>query len=70
MENYYEIRNCFFAYKCSTNWGELEDTGKEKIRFCSECAKEVHFCENDKELTQAVRNNYCVAFEKTQGMFF
>ena len=29
MENYYEIRNCFFAYKCSTNWGELEDTGKE-----------------------------------------
>ncbi len=63
-ENYYEIRNCVFAFKCSANWDNLEDTNKEKIRYCSDCSKEVHFCEDDKELSKAVRNNYCVAFEK------
>ena len=65
-ENSYEIRNCVFSYKCSADWENLADTGEEKIRFCSECSKEVHFCENDKELTQAVRNNLCVAFEKIE----
>ena len=65
-ENYYEIRNWFFSFKCSANWESLEDTGEEKIRFCPECSKNVHFCEDDKELTQAVRNNFCVAFEKLE----
>ena len=71
QDNIYEIRNCKFAYKCEANWGLLEDTNKEKIRYCKECSKEVHFCENDKELTDAVRADYCVAFERIEknGLF-
>lgn len=61
---YYEIRNCTFAYKCEADWEKLEDTGKEKVRYCSDCEKEVFFCEDDKELTKAVIENLCVAFEK------
>ena len=62
MDNYYQIRNCVFAYRCEANWEELEDTNKEKIRYCSECDREVHFCENDRELTEAIKENNCVAF--------
>jgi hypothetical protein len=62
----YEIRNCVFAYKCEADWEKLEDTNKEKIRYCGECDREVHFCEDDKELTEAVRENFCVAFERVE----
>lgn len=66
VSEFYEIRNCVFAYKCEADWEELEDTNKEKIRFCKECQKEVHFCETDKELTEAIRENFCVAFERVE----
>ena len=65
-EPQYEIRNCVFAYKCEADWETLEDINKEKIRFCHACEKEVHFCEDDKELTSAIRDNFCVAFERVE----
>lgn len=65
-QNQYELRNCTFAYKCEADWELLEDTNKEKIRYCNACEKEVHFCENDKELTEAIRDNFCVAFERIE----
>lgn len=64
--NQYEIRNCTFAYRCVADWEKLEDIDKEKIRFCKDCEQEVHFCEDDKELTEAVRENFCVAFERVE----
>ena len=64
--NLFEIRNCVFAYKCEADWEKLEDTNKEKIRYCKDCDREVHFCEDDKELTDAVRENFCVAFERIE----
>jgi hypothetical protein len=62
----YQIRKCIFAYKCEADWELLEDTNKEKIRFCNACEKEVHFCEDDKELTEAIHANHCVAFERVE----
>ena len=66
QDSHYQIRNCVFAYKCEADWEKLEDTKKEKIRFCNACEKEVHFCEDDKELTNAIRDNFCVAFERVE----
>lgn len=66
INSYYEIRNCVLAYKCEADWEKLEDTNKEKIRYCKDCDREVHFCEDDEELTDAIRENFCVAFERIE----
>jgi hypothetical protein len=60
----YEIRNCTFAYRCTADWDKLEDTGIEQVRHCHECDKDVHFCETDQQLTDAIYANHCVAIER------
>jgi len=58
------IRNCTFAYKCATNWDELQTTKNDSIRFCNDCQREVYLCEDDHELVQYVKLNRCVAIYK------
>jgi len=55
------IRNCVFAFKCKRDWQGMQDTKDEKIKFCSDCNRQVHFCETDAELAKAVKFNECVA---------
>lgn len=61
----YLIRNCTVAYKCQTRWEDLPDDGIPTVRFCDECQKEVHLCTSDKDLSQAIKDNLCVAIEIT-----
>lgn len=56
-----QLRNCKLAFKCDAKWGDLAATGRSKIRFCNDCQQEVHRCETDEELLQAIRSNLCVA---------
>ena len=60
------LRNCTFAYKCTQQWSGLEETENESIRFCHDCQKEVHFCEDDQELLESIKLNRCVAFSRDQ----
>lgn len=60
------IRNCTFAFKCTAKWDELAETHDDKIHFCGECQKEVHLCEDDEELVEAVRLNRCVAIYREE----
>ena len=62
------IRNCVFAFKCTVKWSEITPTDDDKIRFCQDCQKEVHLCEDDDELVKSVRLNRCVAFYRDGGM--
>ncbi|MGE0116089.1 MAG: hypothetical protein AB7T07_14555 [Steroidobacteraceae bacterium] len=55
------IRNCLFAFKCDKQWGDLIRTSFEKVRFCTDCSRDVFFCSTDSELAEAVRLNRCVA---------
>lgn len=57
----FQLRNCEFAFECSAKWDKLAETGKSNVRFCNECEKEVHRCDTDAELLQAIRSNLCVA---------
>ena len=45
-----QLRNCKFAFECNAEWVNLSMTGKESIRFCNQCQKEVHRCETDDAL--------------------
>ena len=56
------IRNCVFAYKCSAKWEDLDCTDDENTRFCQDCQREVHLCEDDEVLAVSVKLNRCVAF--------
>jgi hypothetical protein len=56
-----QLRNCEFAFKCDADWHEMDKTQNEKIRFCNACKKQVHHCETDNELLQAIKSNLCVA---------
>ena len=60
------LRNCTFAYKCTQQWKNLEETYEEGIRFCHDCQKEVHYCEDDQELLESIKLNRCVAFSRNE----
>lgn len=60
------IRNCTFAFKCTQQWEKLEETREESIRFCQDCQKEVHLCEDDEELVESIKLNRCVAFSRDE----
>ncbi len=58
------IRNCKFAYLCSTKWDDLQVTDDDDVRFCNACQKEVYFCYDDYELVSGIHLNRCIAFDQ------
>lgn len=59
----YQLRNCEFAFQCEAEWDELDETSEKRIRFCNQCQKQVHFCDTDEQLLNAIKSNLCVAIE-------
>jgi len=55
------IRNCAFKFRCDQDWGDLERTSEDKVRFCHKCEEDVHYVHTNKELKKAIEKNYCVA---------
>ena len=58
-----KIRNCVFGFRCAQNWEAMDETSREDVRFCRECAKDVYFVENTIELSEAISLNRCVAIK-------
>jgi len=56
-----DIRNCKVKYRCPKTWDSLDATEESHIRYCGECDQNVHFCKNESELFQAIKNDWCVA---------
>ena len=44
-------------------WDSLLETSDSKIKYCHECDRGVHFCEDDEELNHALMNDWCVAID-------
>lgn len=57
------IRNCRFAFRCKKQWSDLAPSpiDGENVRYCDDCQESVLLCKTDKELTEAIRSNRCVA---------
>ena len=51
---------CSLFYKCPLVWNELE--GKDKIRHCNECNKDVFWCDNEADFERHAAKQNCVAF--------
>ena len=54
------INTCSLSYECPLAWDDLE--GKDKIRHCHECKKDVYWCDSDADFKRFAANNNCVAF--------
>lgn len=55
------LRNCKFAFRCTRTWKSLHPSDNESVRFCDDCARDVHLCRTDRELLEAVQADKCVA---------
>ncbi|MGI2172396.1 hypothetical protein ACROAE_19810 [Shewanella sp. MF05960] len=58
-----DIRNCSIKFRCPMSWDTLVKTENKLIRYCKECDRGVHFCNNEHELLIAMRNDWCVAID-------
>ena len=58
------IRNCRFKFKCGAAWEHLDATENPGVRHCGGCERDVHLCETDEELAQAILENHCVAIPR------
>ncbi len=57
-----KVLNCPMEYICSKSWFDLELVDQPNIKFCDTCNREVHFCQTDEELQNALTNNLCIAY--------
>jgi len=55
------IRNCKFIYECPLKWDALDMTGKDNIRHCHVCDKDVLLCEDGQALLDALCFDRCIA---------
>ena len=54
------INTCSLSYECPLAWEDLE--GKDKIRHCNECNKDVFWCDNEADFERHAAKKNCVAF--------
>lgn len=59
------IRNCSWGYSCKASWSDLMKTADENIRFCENCEREVHSCDNREDLLFSISLNRCVNFSSS-----
>ena len=57
------IRNCVFGFRCTQNWDAMQETSRDGVRFCKECAKDVYWVSNKDKLLEAITLNHCIAIE-------
>jgi uncharacterized protein (TIGR02996 family) len=54
-------QNLCFNVVCDRRWEDLAATDDEKLRFCGECKKHVHYCDTIEEARSHAHAGECVA---------
>lgn len=64
-----KIENCDFEFVCSKAWDDLTCIdGKDSLRYCSDCKKDVQLIKTRHEIEMAKIFGVCVAVQKTNGL--
>ncbi|VTU01364.1 Uncharacterized protein OS=Rhodopirellula europaea 6C GN=RE6C_05401 PE=4 SV=1 [Gemmataceae bacterium] len=60
-----DIENCGvqFSFVCPKKWEQLFPTDSATVRFCAECAREVHYCDTITVARQHAWSGDCVAVD-------
>lgn len=63
------IQNCAveFRRRCPRQWAALEETDDATVRFCSTCARSVHYCEDEEKAIKHARAGDCIAMKVQDG---
>lgn len=56
------IRNCTWGVSCDAKWEKLNPTQNINVKFCDSCQREVHRCNDDKEIASNILLNRSVSF--------
>ncbi|HSR96651.1 MAG TPA: FHA domain-containing protein [Kofleriaceae bacterium] len=52
-----------FDFRCPKDWGSLAPTGRDDIRHCSACKKQVYYCGSVPEARRVASSGACVALD-------
>ena len=64
-----KIENCDFEYVCSKAWDDLTCIdGKDTLRYCSDCKKDVQLVETKHDIEMAKIFGVCIAVQKTNAL--
>ena len=55
------IRNCWLELPCPQSWDSLKDIGLAGTKFCDKCGRAVYLADDEKTLSELMRNRRCVA---------
>jgi uncharacterized protein (TIGR02996 family) len=58
-----------FRYRCPQRWDTLVVTEDSKVRHCTECRKDVHYCRTEDEAYGFAAAGKCVAIDSRQLRF-
>jgi uncharacterized protein (TIGR02996 family) len=50
-----------FAFQCPNQWGMLQPTDHNAVRFCEGCQQQVYYCETAEQVRQHALCGHCVA---------
>lgn len=64
MKGPLNFKNCVMHFECHQNWHNLEITEDVKVKFCTECKKNVYVVKEVDEYESAIREGKCVAIFK------
>jgi uncharacterized protein (TIGR02996 family) len=52
-----------FRFLCDRDWSDMEPTGDNAVRHCTQCAQNVHYCATIKEAREHSEQGHCVALD-------
>ena len=57
-----EIFGCELKFSCPMEWGELDRTNNDSVKFCQECEKNVYRVRTREETIIQAKQGQCVAY--------
>jgi uncharacterized protein (TIGR02996 family) len=64
------VHHCVeFRFRCPQRWDTLIATEDSKVRHCTECRKDVHYCRTESEAYDLADAGKCVAIDSRQLRF-
>jgi hypothetical protein len=64
-----EVANCplDFHFECPRRWLELRPSGRDNVRFCESCDREVHLCADENDAIEHTQSRHCIAIYHAAG---
>lgn len=62
-----KIENCKVGFRCPKTLDSLVETADPAVRYCPECDRGVHLCQDSDELRHAMERGWCVVILTDQA---